>query len=147
MTPDGIDLEAPVVARHSLVIEAPLEIVWELHTGVDAWPSWQPDVERARLDGPFAPGSTFSWHTSGLDIVSTIYEVEPGRRSLWGGTAHGIVGIHEWTFAPEGDGVRVDTVESWSGAPIEADVAAMQEALDGSLVAWLGHLREAATNR
>lgn len=39
----------------------------------------------------------------------------------------------------------MDTAESWSGEPIEADVGAMQAALDGSLVAWLGHLEKAAT--
>lgn len=80
MIPNGIDLQAPVISRHGAVIDAPLEVLWRLHTGVEAWPTWQPDIETARLDGSFAPGSTFSWHTAGLDIESTIYEVEPERR-------------------------------------------------------------------
>ena len=147
MTPNDIDLQAPVISRHSTVIYAPIEVLWRLHTDVDAWPAWQPDIERARLDGPFAPGSAFSWHTSGLDIESTIYRVEPERRTLWGGPAHGIVGVHEWTFAPAEGGTRVETAESWSGEPVEADVEAMQAALDGSLVAWLGHLAAAAEGR
>ena len=147
MIPNDIDQQAPVISRHSAVIEAPIEVLWGLHTDIDAWPSWQPDIEAARLDGSFDPGSTFSWQTGGLDIESTIYRVEPERRTLWGGPAHGIVGIHEWTFTPVGDGVRVDTAESWSGEPIEANPAAMQDALDGSLVAWLGHLRTAAESR
>ena len=50
------------------------------------------------------------------------------------------MGIHSWTFTPVEGGTRVDTAESWSGEPIEADVEAMQAALDGSLMAWLGHL-------
>lgn len=147
MIPNGINLRAPVISRHSAVIDAPVEALWRLHTGVDDWPAWQPDIASARLDGPFAPGSTFSWHTSGLDIDSTIYEVEPERRTLWGGPAHGIAGIHEWTFTSAEGGTRVETAESWSGEPIEADAAAMQDALDGSLVAWLGHLRTAAEGR
>ena len=147
MTPNDIDLQAPVISRHSTVIYAPIEVLWRLQTDVDAWPAWQPDIERARLDGPFAPGSAFSWHTSGLDIESTIYRVEPERCTLWGGPAHGIVGIHEWTFAPAEGGTRVETAESWSGEPVEADVEAMQGALDGSLVAWLGHLAAAAEGR
>jgi len=147
MIPSGIDLRAPVISRHGAVIGAPLDTIWRLHTDVDAWPAWQPDIETARLDGPFAPGSTFSWHTGGLDIESTIYKVEPEGRTLWGGPAHGIVGIHEWTFTPVEGGTRVETAESWSGEPIEADVEAMQAALDGSLVAWLGHLAAAAEGR
>lgn len=144
MIPNDIDTQAPVVSRHGAVIAAPVEVLWRLHTDVDAWPSWQPDIASARLEGPFAPGSTFSWHTSGLDIESTIYEVESHRRTLWGGPAHGIVGVHEWTFAPVEGGTRVETAESWSGEPIEADAETMQAALDGSLVAWLGHLEAAA---
>ena len=145
MIPNDIDQQAPVISRHSAVIEAPIEVLWGLHTDVNAWPAWQPDIETARLDGPFVPGATFSWHTSGLDIDSTVYRVEPGRYTLWGGPAHGIVGVHSWTFTPVEGGTRVDTAESWSGEPIEADVGAMQAALDGSLVAWLGHLEKAAT--
>ena len=144
MIPNDIDTHAPVVSRHDATIAAPIEVIWRLHTDVDAWPTWQPDIETARLDGPFAPGSTFSWHTSGLDIESTIYEVEDGRRTLWGGPAHGIAGVHEWLFTPVEGGTRVETAESWGGEPIEADVGAMQAALDGSLVAWLGHLETAA---
>jgi hypothetical protein len=147
MIPNDIDTRAPVVSRHSVLIDAPLDVLWRLHTEIDGWPGWQPEIQTARLDGPFAPGSTFSWHTGGLDIESTIYRVEPWRRTLWGGPAHGIVGIHEWTFTPERGGVRVGTAESWGGEPIEADTAAMQDALDGSLVAWLGHLRTAAESR
>ena len=143
MIPSDIDTRAPVVSRHGAVIAAPIEVLWRLHTDADAWPTWQPDIEHARLDGSFAPGSTFSWHTGGLDIESTIYRVEPGRQTLWGGPAHGIVGIHSWTFTPVEGGTRVDTAESWSGEPIEANVEAMQAALDGSLVAWLGHLDSA----
>jgi len=48
---------------------------------------------------------------------------------------------------PRGGSTRVDTAESWSGEPIEADVQAMQDALDESLVAWLEHLRTAADGR
>ena len=145
MIPNDIDAQAPVVSRYGATIAAPVEVLWRLHTDVDTWPTWQPDIETARLDGPFAPGSTFSWHTSGLDIDSTIYRVEPERRTLWGGPAHGIIGIHEWTFATVEGGTRVETVESWSGEPIEADPEAMQAALDGSLVDWLKHLETAAT--
>jgi hypothetical protein len=36
------------------------------------------------------------------------------------------------------------TTESFAGAPVEADVAGMQGVLDGSLVSWLNHLKNAA---
>lgn len=147
MIPEGIDTRAPVIAHHSVVIDAPLGLIWRLHTDVDAWPAWQPNIQIARLDGPFVPGSTFSWYTSGLDIESTIYRVEPERHTLWGGPAQGIMGIHSFAFTPVRDGIRVDTAESWSGELVEANTTTTQYALDWSLAAWLDHLRAAAERR
>jgi len=146
--PTGIDLRAPVVARHHTDIAAPLDVVWQLHMDINAWPTWQRDITVARADGPFAPGASFAWETSGLQIASRIYRVDDAgddeRRTLWGGPAHGIVGLHAWTFIAVPGGVRVFTEESWSGAPVEADAATLQTALDASLVAWLRHLKAAA---
>jgi hypothetical protein len=72
--------------------------------------------------------------------------VSERRRTLWGGTAGGITGVHEWLFAETDDGVRVTTNESFAGDPVSADVAGMQARLDASLVAWLDDLRSAAAS-
>ncbi|MEU8775478.1 SRPBCC family protein [Streptomyces sp. NPDC048606] len=143
--PTTIDENAPVIADHTIRIAAPLERVWELHTDIGLWPDWQHDITEARLDGPVAPGATFHWVTAGLTIDSTVYAVDEARhRILWGGPAHGITGVHEWTFTQEGDAVVVHTRESWAGAPVEADRAHLAAALDDSLVSWLKALKKAA---
>jgi hypothetical protein len=139
-----IDASAPVVARHEIAIRAPLAVVWGLHVDVAAWPTWNPGITEVRVEQPFVPGASFRWNTAGLTIRSTIYDVVEHARTLWGGSVAGIMGIHEWRFAETADGVRVATVESWSGEPVEADTAALQAALDQSLVAWLKHLKDAA---
>ncbi|MFC7557984.1 SRPBCC family protein [Paenibacillus farraposensis] len=69
----------------SIEIEAPQEIVWRIQTDIDQWPTWQEYVTQSRLSGPIALGSTFQWETHGLPIVSTILEVDPMRRIVWGG--------------------------------------------------------------
>jgi uncharacterized membrane protein len=120
VTPEGIDTTAPVIARHSTTIDAPLSVVWRLHTDVTGWPGWQKAIDEARLDGPFVAGAVFSWRTYNLTITSTVYQVEPERHTLW---------------------------QSWSGPPVEADVAGLQGALDASLVAWLEFLGTAARRR
>jgi len=63
---------------------------------------------------------------------------------LWGGTAEGITGIHEWLFTETPAGVHVETNESFAGERVEADATSMQTMLDASLAAWLGHLKVAA---
>lgn len=62
------------------------------------------------------------------------------------GPAQGIIAVHVWTFTPRRDGVHVHTEESWAGAPVEADVPALQAALDASLDAWLHNLKAEAEN-
>ncbi|MGY0235908.1 SRPBCC family protein [Longispora urticae] len=139
-----IDRTAPVLVRHEVLIAADPAAVWRLHTDIAAWPAWNTDITTARLAGPLAEGATFHWHTHGLDIASTVLELVPGARIVWGGPAHGIDGVHVWTFAPADGGTLVTTEESWAGPPVDADPVGLRAALDASLTAWLGNLRVAA---
>ena len=143
----GIDTSAPVISRQEIAIDAPLEVVWDLHVNSPSWPSWNPDITNVTMEQPFAPGASFLWHTAGLAIQSTVHAVTPQARTLWGGAVQGITGIHEWTFTETDNGVRVLTEESWSGEPVEANVAAMQAGLDQSVISWLHHLKAAAEAR
>ena len=143
-TPTDVDRSAPVLAHHEVEIRAPLDTVWQLHIDVNEWPSWQEAITEAHIDGPFDPGNSFDWSSYGFAVKSQIYEVDARSRTLWGGTAGGITGIHEWLFAETAGGVRVTTNESFAGDPVSADVEGMQGQLDASLVAWLGYLRSAA---
>jgi hypothetical protein len=82
-----------------------------------------------------------------LSVTSTVYELTDHARVLWGGTANGITGIHEWTLTETADGAHVVTDESFSGAPVDGNRQTMQQMLDMSLVAWLAHLKRAAEQR
>ncbi|GAB2463931.1 SRPBCC family protein [Xylanimonas ulmi] len=142
--PTTIDESAPVVVRREVRIEAPIDLVWRLHTDVAAWPTWQTDVASAHIDGPLVPGASFRWSTHGIDVTSTVYALDAPRRILWGGPAQGVTGIHEWTFAAEGGATIVRTAESWDGDPVRADAEGQRAALDASLGAWLTLLRTKA---
>ncbi len=144
-TPREIDLAAPVISRHRRRIAAPVTRVWEIHTAVNEWTSWQHDIASADLDGGFEVGNSIHWATTGgFAVVSTIYQLEPGRRVLWGGTAEGITGIHEWVFEPDGDGTVVVTNESWSSEAASAEPDDVRQLLFASLEAWLGYLQQVA---
>jgi hypothetical protein len=140
----GIDRDAPVVAHHQVDIAAPLDVVWHLHTDVNRWPSWNPEITAARIDGAFVRGNSFTWTSWGLTVTSTIHFVEDHSRTLWSGPAQGIMGIHEWRFEQTRNGVQVSTDESFSGDPVEADPDGLRAALDDSLVAWLRRLKTQA---
>jgi uncharacterized protein YndB with AHSA1/START domain len=139
-----VDRNAQVIVDLSIVIDAPLPVVWRLQTDIDRWPTWQQNVTEATLSGPLAVGSTFHWQTHGLPVDSTITEIHPQRRIVWGGPALGIDGVHVWTFTPTRHGVRVHTTESWDGPPIAVDPEAAKATLTGSLNAWLADLKTTA---
>ncbi|MEU3954100.1 SRPBCC family protein [Streptomyces achromogenes] len=145
----NIDLSAPVITRDSILIDAPLHTIWKVQTDVANWPSWQPDVDGMAKDTPgrLRPGSVFRWSTEGLDITSTVQQADYGKRLVWGGPAQGITAVHVWTFTPTRNGVLVHTEESWSGAPVLADRAALQAALDNSLRKWVDNLKREAETR
>jgi uncharacterized protein YndB with AHSA1/START domain len=84
-----IDSAAPVITRDEILIHAPIETIWGIQTDVAAWPSWQPDVDGVEAEGPLAVGSVFRWQTAGLDITSTVEEVDPPHRIVWGGLRAG----------------------------------------------------------
>ena len=145
--PSTIDYDAPVVAHHQIEIEAPLATVWDLHIDVNGWTSWHPHITEADLTGPPEPGGSFHWSSYGFAVTSTVYEVADQARVLWGGSAGGITGIHEWIFEETDGGVRVTTNESFAGDPVAADPSQMQHMLDQSLAAWLAAMKAAAEAR
>ena len=142
-----INPAAPVITRDEILIDAPITTIWDIQTDIAAWPSWQPDVDGTQVEGPLAVGSTFRWQTSGLDITSTVEEVDAPHRIVWGGSAQGIVAVHLWTLTEREDGVLVHTEESWEGEPVVAQTEILQAALDGSLRGWLENLKRAAEKR
>ncbi|MER5468399.1 SRPBCC family protein [Streptomyces sp. NPDC002685] len=144
-----IDRTAPVITRDNILIHAQLHTIWKIQTDVEKWPTWQPHVEVVVKDTPgrLRPGSVFRWTTEGLDIASTVKQVEYGKRLAWGGPAQGITAVHVWTFTPTRDGILVHTEESWTGAPVVANQAALQVALDDSLHNWLSNLKHEAEDQ
>lgn len=144
-----VDPDAPVISRSSVLIEAPLSKVWRLHTGVDRWSDWIPEITpaRKRTPGPLRPGSVFTWSPQDMKVTSTVASVRPGRCIAWGGPVDGIDGVHLWTFEKVRGGVLATTEESWSGAPVEADVPGHQAGLDAALHDWTRRLKDVAETR
>jgi hypothetical protein len=142
--PTDIDRNAPVLANHEIDIAAPLDRIWALHTDVNRWPTWHADITAAHLDGTLRSGASFTWTSYGFTVTSHVYALTAHQRVLWGGTSNGITGTHEWLFTATDTGTHVQTRESFAGTPVQADVAGMQQLLDGSLTAWLHHLKAAA---
>jgi hypothetical protein len=55
--------------EHSTETTATRAAIWELWADVGGWPSWNGDIERIRIDGPFAAGSTIAMRPIGQNEV------------------------------------------------------------------------------
>jgi uncharacterized protein YndB with AHSA1/START domain len=133
-----IDYTAPLSARKEIIIDAPIEKVWEVLTNLAGWPQWQPDITTVKLDGAVAVGSVFRWKASGLNITSTLHTVESDHKIGWTGVSLGMFAIHNWTFEKNGKGTRVTTEESLSGWLTRMlklfDPKFLEKSLEGSLM-------------
>ncbi|MGW2090589.1 SRPBCC family protein [Promicromonospora sukumoe] len=157
-----IDDTAPITRSTEILIDAPLEAVWDVQTDVEAWDEWQDAVLTVeRLDdGDFDADSRFEWTTpvpesdfapaDTLTITSSVQELEPRRCVLWEGPAIGEAiqidrGVHLWTFTETDEGTLVHTEESWDADILAAlegpDHDAVAGMLGGGLDIWLQALK------
>lgn len=140
-------MEASVRSKRGIVIAAPLEVVWEVLTGFDQWPRWNPDVKSMSYDGPLTPGSQFRWKAGPGTIVSTLEQVEPPRLVRWRGRTMSIGAIHEWRLEPRDGGTAVETEESFAGLAARLFRGPLQKTLDKTLDQGLEHLKREAERR
>ncbi len=110
-----IDRSAPAIATGELDIAASPEVAWDVISNIEAWPSWNPDVKTATLEGPLAVGSVFRWRAGGVSLISTLRTVDPPRELSWSGRAMGIRAIHTFRFEPSDGGTLARSEESWAG--------------------------------
>lgn len=133
-----------VTAHRHLTIEAPLEVVWKIHTDIDAWSQWQSAISSAHARGPLAVGSQFDWKSGGLTIASTVQTLEPNQRISWTGKALGTRANHTWMLQAKNGGTLVTTEESMTGWLVSVLNLFTPTFLDKSLDVWLRELKNKA---
>jgi hypothetical protein len=144
---NGINRQAPVVGTRAIEVAAATEVVWDVLAGIDEWPSWNPDVKSAALDGELAEGSVFRWKAGPGTITSTIERVQPPRRIAWTGRTFGIEAMHVYALEPRGGKTHVTTEESYDGFVARRFRGQLQKRLDHALEDGLRHLKSEAERR
>lgn len=141
-----VDKKAPVIARASVFVKASPRRIWQLHTAIDRWDTWIPEITPAkkRTPGPLRRGSVFDWSPQNMKVTSTVMRVEPLRCTAWGAPVNGIDGVHLFTFKKARGGVIVTTEESWAGKTVEADVPSFQKLLQTGLDDWVLRIKDTA---
>jgi polyketide cyclase/dehydrase/lipid transport protein len=142
-----INESAPAVGSAEIVVAADPEVVWEVLAAIEDWPSWNPDVTSASLEGGLTEGSTFRWKAGSATITSTLQRVERPRLIAWTGKALGLRAIHVYRLEAHGPGTFVSTAESWDGPVARVFRKRMQETMSKAIEAGLGYLKAEAERR
>jgi hypothetical protein len=140
----AIEAGAPVTARASIDVAASPERIWELMTGFADWPSWNPDIKWAEIDGDLVPGTGFRWKAGPGVIRSRLTRVEAPSHLEWTGKTMGIRAAHVWRIEPAGGGAKVVTEESWNGLLPRLFSGFSRRTLEDSLRDGLEALKAAA---
>ena len=111
----AVAADAPVRSVAEIEIDAPIEVVWNVLTAIDNWPTWNPDVKSVSLGGPVAEGTTFRWKAGPGTITSTLVRLDRPRLIAWSGQTLGIRAIHGWHLEGRDGATHVRTEESYSG--------------------------------
>jgi len=138
---------APVVASDQIDIDADPATVWGVISSIDTWPSWNPAIKTASLNGPLAEGTTFRWKAGPGTVTSTLRQVTPPQVLAWTGRTLGIKAVHVYRLEPREGGTVVYTAESWEGLTARLMRRSMQRQLENALRPGLERLKEESERR
>ena len=138
------DERAPVYSRQETTVGADPETVWKVMSSINEWPSWNPDVREASVDGELVEGTTFSWKAGPGTIRSTLREVDPHRALGWTGKTMGIPAIHVYRLEKTNGETRVVLEESWDGLFARLFRGYFQKTLDRAVSDGLRALKNEA---
>lgn len=94
---------------HSTPIDAPVDVVWQLTTDVEAWPATTPTIQSLRRldDGPLRVGSqALVKQPAQAAAVWTVTTLEPGHEFSWRSTRRGLAMTGTHTVTADGPGCR-----------------------------------------
>jgi uncharacterized protein YndB with AHSA1/START domain len=143
----SIDTDAPIVLRGEIDVEAPIALVWEVLSAIDGWPSWNPDVKSAALEGDLVSGSVFLWRAGSSRITSVLQEVDPPQAIAWTGKTMGVRVVHVYSLEDRGASTHVNTEESVDGAPARIFRGRLARTMDRAVRGGLASLKSECERR
>ena len=136
-----ININAPVIARNHMEIEAPIDTVWKVLTDIKGWTNWQKSVSETEVLGKIEEGTQFHWKAGGLAFKSKIHTSKPITEFGWTGTTMGASAIHNWTFTKKDNNTIIVVEESLQGLFPKLFKSYFQKNLDEGVLTNLRELK------
>jgi hypothetical protein len=142
-----INKRAPVMVVGEIEVAATPEVVWEVITAIEQWPTWNPDVKWVSLNGDVVEGTQFRWKAGPETIISTIHQVERLLILAWTGKTLGVNATHVWRMDAQNGHTIVRIEESWEGLMARIFRDSSQKMLETAIETGLQYLKAEAERR
>ena len=138
-----IDDMAPITASFEVIIDAPVDRVWELLSRPKEWGDVDPAIRDVRLDGSVVEGARFTWRNGRTRLTSRFAVVDANRELTWIGAALGAKVVHRHVMTPTEHGMtRLYSEESMAGPFLVLLFSSAK--LHAALEQWLTAIKSAA---
>jgi len=143
----AINARAPIILHGEIEIDAAATLVWELLSAIEGWPTWNPEVESASLEGELVEGTSFRWKAGPSTLESRLLSVVAPAQIAWTGKSMGLNVIHVYRLEPRGDKTVVRTDESVDGIPARLFRGPIRKRMDNAIEIGLKGLKTEAERR
>lgn len=144
---EATEARGPVNAHAKTEVSAGDRDVWAVLAGIEGWPSWNPAVRDAVLDGALQAATHFRFVTGPGTMSCRLLEVDAPHSLAWSGRLMGIGHRQAWRIEPHSEGCLVVVDASMSGPIARLLKGRLGRRLQGDLDTWLGLLKLEAESR
>lgn len=137
-----IDEDASLTDRQSIIINAPIDEVWQYLIDVEKWPNWNTDIQWVKMDSN-SEGGQFTWNVNGKNIQSKIENASKPNTLSWVGKSGWVKSIFLWTLDEIDENQTVVSVEE-SLQGFMLFLFMNHQKLHSNLLHWLDCLKEVA---
>lgn len=136
-----INEHASIRDQHSIVINAPIDKVWNKLIDLPNWHEWNPTISKVKLEGEITEQSTFSWLLDGHNHKSQIQSIKEPSILSWTGISKNVKRIYVWELVSDDNQTIVTISTSLQGIFI---VLESHQKIFKELQSWLDYLKEEA---
>lgn len=110
-----------MIIEESVMINAPLPVVWRVFSEMEAWGGWNTVCENCCIvsGDSMAQDTCFTFsmrpYYLPIKVQPTITKCDPGKEVIWQGNRFGVYAVHSFIFDEKENGVLLTSSESFRG--------------------------------
>jgi len=111
-----INENASIKDQHSIIINAPIEKVWEILIDLNSWHEWNKEISGMKVEGEIKEGTKFKWVNHGKKTSSQIQQFKAPTDLAWSGKTSLVKEIQSWQLESDEGQTIVTLSASLHGA-------------------------------